>query len=79
MAGLVCFLGRVGVHALLPSDIENFWTSVSLEEISDARGESSARPRTLGPTAASTAEADRAALHTTASGVPNEHVSRLRQ
>ena len=34
---------------------------------------------TLGPTAASTAEADRAALHTTASGVPNEHVSRLRQ
>ena len=42
-----------------------------------------ARPRpmpTLGPTpAASTAEADRAALHTTASSVPNEHVSRLRQ
>ena len=34
---------------------------------------------TLLPTAASTAEADRAALHTTASGVPNEHVSRLRQ
>ena len=34
---------------------------------------------TLGPTAASTADADRAALHTTASGVPNEHVSRLRQ
>ena len=34
---------------------------------------------TLGPTAASTAEADRAALHTTASGVPNEHVSRLRR
>ena len=34
---------------------------------------------TLGPTAASTAEADRAALHTTAFGVPNEHVSRLRQ
>ena len=33
---------------------------------------------TLGPTAASTADADRAALHTTASGVPNEHVSRLR-
>ena len=30
---------------------------------------------TLGPTAASTADADRAALHTTASGVPNEHVS----
>ena len=29
--------------------------------------------------AASTAEADRAALHTTVSGVPNEHVSRLRQ
>ena len=26
-----------------------------------------------------TADADRAALHTTASGVPNEHVSRLRQ
>ena len=34
---------------------------------------------TLGPTAASAADADRAALHTTASGVPNEHVSRLRQ
>ena len=34
---------------------------------------------TLGPTAAGTADADRAALHTTASGVPNEHVSRLRQ
>ena len=34
---------------------------------------------TLGPTAASTADADRAALHTTASGVPNEHVSRLQQ
>ena len=34
---------------------------------------------TLRPTAASTADADRAALHTTASGVPNEHVSRLRQ
>ena len=33
---------------------------------------------TLRPTAASTADADRAALHTTASGVPNEHVSRLR-
>ena len=29
--------------------------------------------------AASAAAADRAALHTTASGVPNEHVSRLRQ
>jgi hypothetical protein len=34
---------------------------------------------TLSPTAASAADADRAALHTTASGVPNEHVSRLRQ
>ena len=34
---------------------------------------------TLGPTAASAADDDRAALHTTASGVPNEHVSRLRQ
>ena len=34
---------------------------------------------TLGPTAASAADADRAALHTTASRVPNEHVSRLRQ
>ena len=32
---------------------------------------------TLGPTAASAADADRAALHTTASGVPNEHVSGL--
>ena len=30
---------------------------------------------TLGPTAAGTVDADRAALHTTASGVPNEHVS----
>ncbi len=34
---------------------------------------------TLSPTAASAADADRAALHTTASGAPNEHVSRLRQ
>ena len=34
---------------------------------------------TLGPTAAGTADADHAALHTTAPGVPNEHVSRLRQ
>ena len=34
---------------------------------------------TLSPTAASAADADRAALHTTASGVPHEHVSRLRQ
>ena len=34
---------------------------------------------TLSPTAASAADADRAALHTTTSGVPNEHVSRLRQ
>ena len=33
---------------------------------------------TLLPTAASTADADRAALHTTASDVPNEQVSRLR-
>jgi hypothetical protein len=39
-----------------------------------------ARPyATLLPTAASTADANRAALHTTASGVPNEPVSRLRQ
>ena len=34
---------------------------------------------TLSPTAASAADAGHAALHTTASGVPNEHVSRLRQ
>ena len=34
---------------------------------------------TLSPTAASAADADRAALHTTASGVPNQHVSLLRQ
>ena len=34
---------------------------------------------TTTPTVASAADADRAALHTTASGVPNEHVSRLRQ
>ena len=38
-----------------------------------------ASPALPGPTAASAADADRAALHTTASGVPNEHVSRLRQ